>query len=71
MVSLNAEFSSSSGWANNPVVYKESQLRESFERVVGMHESMLRSNVFVLEPEAALPDSLIIRRVKEAPLLNS
>jgi len=71
VVSLDAEFRSSSGWANNPVVYKESQLREPFERAVGMHESMLRSNAFVREPEADLPDSLIIRRVKEAPLLNS
>ena len=59
------------GWADNPFVYKESQFRESFERVVGMHKSMFRSNAFVREHEAALPASLIICRVKEAPLLNS
>jgi hypothetical protein len=54
-----------------PAVYKESQLRESLDRVVGMHESMFRSNSFVREPEAALAASMIIRREKEAPLLNS
>ena len=68
---FDAEANSWSGWADNPVVYEESQLRSLFERVVGMHESMFRSSAFVREPEAALPDSLIIRRVKEAPVLNS